>query len=148
MTDSEMDAPEYHQLDFWLGEWDVSWGDGQQGTNRVDRILDGRVIWENFDGGPAMPFRGMSVSAYNPKIGLWQQTWVDTEGTYWHFIGEFRDGRMIFATDDIADGKPVKLRMVFYNIQPDELDWDWERSDDGGETWELRWKIHYRRKGK
>lgn len=32
-------APE-RQLDFWLGDWEVSWGEDQQGTNRIERILD------------------------------------------------------------------------------------------------------------
>lgn len=137
---------EAQQLDFWLGEWDVTW-DGGRGTNRIERILNGRIIQENFDGGISMPFRGMSVSAYNTKIGAWQQTWVDTEGTYWHFTGDHQGDRMIFATDDVADGEPIKLRMVFYNIETDQFDWDWEKSGDGGKTWELRWRIHYTRRG-
>ena len=39
-------TPPEQQFDFWLGEWDVSWGEGQGGTNRVDKILDGKVIRE------------------------------------------------------------------------------------------------------
>ena len=91
-------------------------------------------------------FRGTSLSVFNPRIGIWQQTWVDTSGNYWHFTGEFKDGQMEFGTEDTVDGRLVSLRMVFYNISRDELDWNWERSDDGGRTWELRWKLHYRRK--
>ena len=29
------------QFDFWLGEWDCTWGDDGAGRNRVERILDG-----------------------------------------------------------------------------------------------------------
>ena len=137
---------ETHQFDFWLGEWDVTWGDGQRGTNRIARILDGSVIQESFDGSPSMSFRGVSLSVYSARLGHWQQTWVDTEGNYWHFLGEFKDGQMVLVTDDFIQGKPVKLRMRFYNITSQELDWNWERSDDGGKTWELKWKIHYIRK--
>jgi hypothetical protein len=131
------------QLDFWLGDWDVSWGDGQRGTNRVVRILDGIVIQENFDGHPAMDFKGMSLSVFNARQGVWQQTWADSQGSYWHFTGEVRPDSFIFATVDQIDGKPVHLRMVFFNIEADALDWRWERSDDGGSTWELRWQIRY-----
>jgi len=46
----------------------------------------------------------------------------------------------------VRDGRPVKLRMVFYNIAADSLDWDWERSDDDGASWTLQWRLHYRRK--
>jgi len=37
--------------------------------------------------------------------------------------------------------------MIFYDIEHDQLDWRWERSDDGGQTWQVKWQIHYRRKG-
>ena len=53
---------------------------------------------------------------------------------------------MILAAGDVVEGQPVKLRMIFYNIDQDELDWRWERSDDGGQTWQLKWHIHYRRR--
>jgi hypothetical protein len=35
--------------------------------------------------------------------------------------------------------------MVWYNITDDEFDWIWERSDDGGETWDVKWQIKYKR---
>lgn len=140
-----MTVPE-QQFDFWLGEWDVSWAEGQQGTNRIDKILDGKVIREQFDGNPAMPFRGMSLSVYDAGEKRWRQTWVDTEGNYWAFEGGFEDGRMILSTEVEAGGKLDQLRMVFFNIEADELDWNWERSKDGGRSWELRWHIHYRRR--
>ena len=139
--------PPEKQFDFWLGEWDVSWGEGQGGINRVDKILDGKVIREQFDGNPAMPFRGMSLSVYDARAELWRQTWVDTEGNYWSFNGRFEDGRTTLSTEVEDDGKPALLRMVFFNIAADKLDWHWERSEDGGKSWELRWHIHYKRKG-
>ncbi len=141
-------SPEARQFDFWLGEWEVTWGEGQRGSNHVQSILDGCVILENFDGNPAMPFWGMSLSMYRPQEGQWRQTWVDNSGNYWDFIGGFADGRMTLATQETQDGKPVWLRMVFYNIAADELDWNWEKSEDGGQTWTLLWHLHYtRRKG-
>lgn len=142
---TETTLPE-RQLDFWLGEWKVSWDEGEQGTNRIDKILDGKVIRERFDGRPSMPFQGMSLSVYDPRSELWRQTWVDNDGNYWTFHGCFQDDRMILSTEVTVEDKPVLLRMVFYNIEADELDWNWERSDDGGRTWDLRWHIHYTRK--
>src|SRR5688572_33436216 len=35
-------------LDFWLGDWSVSWPNGT-GTNSIRRILNGRVIEEVFE---------------------------------------------------------------------------------------------------
>jgi hypothetical protein len=36
--------------------------------------------------------------------------------------------------------------MVFYNIKADSFTWDWETSKDGGENFQLSWRISYQRK--
>ncbi|HNP95792.1 MAG TPA: hypothetical protein PKJ63_09185, partial [Cyclobacteriaceae bacterium] len=57
---------------FWVGKWEVSWdeGDGKvgSGTNHVVRILDGKVIQENFSvsSGANKGYLGTSLSVYNP----------------------------------------------------------------------------------
>lgn len=40
------------QLDFWIGTWDLTWKGGR-GTNVVNKVLDDRVIQENFTGSTA-----------------------------------------------------------------------------------------------
>ena len=138
--------PETRQFDFWLGDWDVTWGENERGSNHVEAIMDGHVILENFDGSPSLPLRGMSLSAYNAKINKWQQTWVDNEGSYWSFSGDYKEDRMILTTEDLEQGKRIDLRMIFYNIKPDEFDWRWEKSLDTGKTWSLKWQLHYQRR--
>ncbi len=138
-------APEARQFDFWLGEWDLTWGEDGIGQNTITTRYDGCVIEENFDGAPSMDFKGMSVSTFNPQIRKWQQTWVDSQGSYIHLMGEFKDGRMVLINQPPTSDGQILFRMVFYNIEQDSLDWDWERSADGGENWELRWRIHYQR---
>lgn len=132
------------QFDFWLGLWDCTWGEDGKGTNRVERILDGKIIQENFEAGE---FRGISVSAWDAERGLWRQTWVDSSGSYLDFTGGLRDGQMVLARDAIVRGEACQQRMVWYNITKDEFDWNWERSDDGGMTWQVKWQIKYRRAG-
>ena len=140
-------APEARQFDFWLGRWEVTWGEGKRASNHIQAILNGCVILEEFDGAQDAALKGMSVSAYNPKRRCWQQTWVDDAGNYWAFIGGFQDGQMVLAADDVtAEGKPIKLRMVWYNIAADELDWNWEKSEDAGQTWAVLWQLHYTRR--
>jgi len=134
-------------LDFWLGDWTVSWGDGLSGSNRVEAILGGAVIRETFDGRPGADFQGTSLSVFSPQRGCWRQTWADSQGSYWAFNGGPEGDRFILATEDVKDGLPIKLRMVFYNIGADSLDWDWERSEDDGATWTLQWRLHYTRRG-
>jgi len=146
-------APEQKQLEFWVGEWDLSWPSQEQGkldhgTNSVHRLLDSCIVHENFSGESAMHLRGMSVSIFDMRAHKWKQTWVDNEGGYLDFVGEFKEGQMILARNAVrADGTPVVQRMVFKNIRPNEFDWSWEASTDGGKTWTVNWPIHYKRRG-
>ncbi len=135
-----------YQFDFWLGSWELTWGDSGRGTNEVSVILDSMVILENFDGQPSIRLQGRSVSSYNVPKSQWQQTWVDNQGDYLDFDGGFEDGRMILARDAVnPQGEPIRQRMVWHNIGAESFDWNWEASLDGGKTWQVNWQIHYQR---
>jgi hypothetical protein len=99
---------------------------------------------ENFDGGESIPLRGMSVATFNVRTEKWHQTWVDNQGGYLDFEGEFCDNKMILVREAETENGIVWQRMVWYNITADSLDWNWERSSDG-DDWELVWKIKYER---
>jgi hypothetical protein len=137
-----------HQFDFWLGEWDLTW-EGGRGSNSISRILDGQVIQEQFTSFPTSaddePFAGLSLSVFVPELGKWRQTWVDSSGNYMDFVGSFEHGRMTLSMERTVSGQPTTYRMVFYNLADRSLDWDWERSPDGSQTWHLLWRIHYQR---
>ncbi len=139
--------PEASQFDFWIGNWNLTWQDSLTGTNVITKDLDGCVIRENFSSNDTLPFRGMSISVFNQAIGKWQQTWVDNQGGYLDFVGEFRDGKMTLGREARPLGKPPFLqRMIWYDIQQDSFMWNWERSDDSGKTWKQLWVIRYTRK--
>ena len=146
-------SPEFSQFDFWVGEWNLTWGDSGKGSNMIKKIMGGCVIQENFDGTPSIPLKGMSVSTYSKQLKRWQQTWVDNSGGYLDFVGGFENDRMILSrefvkTDEPTPGNEQKImqRMVWYNISENQLDWNWEKSEDDGKTWKVMWKIHYKRK--
>jgi hypothetical protein len=142
-------APEFRQLDFWVGDWDLTWpgsrtNEIQHGRNTIRKMLDDCVIQEQFDGGADVPLRGISVSMYNARLQKWQQTWVDNQGAYLDFVGEFRDGQMTLSRHGRNQkGDAVEQRMVFKGIQRDSFDWNWEQSTDGGKSWTVIWPIHY-----
>ncbi|WP_394747890.1 hypothetical protein [Spongiimicrobium salis] len=137
-------------FDFWLGEWELQWqkGDGTQGhgTNSIVRILDGKVIQENFED-PESGFKGMSLSVFNPISKKWHQAWADNAGGYYDFVGDIDNENPIFTTKAVQQGeKTIIQRMVFKDITKDALVWDWEKTEDGGKQWQLQWRIHYTRK--
>jgi hypothetical protein len=144
-TQSNTPPPEASQFDFWVGEWDATWGENLHGVNRVTKRW-GMVVVEEFDGRPGMALEGHSVSVYDVPSKQWKQTWVDNQGSYLDFTGGFADGRMTLSRSFEQNGKTVHQRMVWYDIQPKQFDWNWERSLDGGKTWEVVWKIRYVRR--
>jgi hypothetical protein len=88
----------------------------------------------------------MSVSVYNPARKLWQQTWVDDQGSYIALEGGYKDGNMILQTLRNPAAPKQVSRMVFKDIKKDSFLWNWEGSKDGGKTWTLNWQITYTRK--
>ena len=146
-------SPESHQLDFWVGEWDLSWPGpggkpGGTATNRIEKTFGGCVIEEHFAANKEKGLLGHSVSTYDSQEKVWKQTWVDNQGQYIDLKGEFKGGEMTLISHGTGpDGKPQMGRMIFRNIKPDSFDWRWEASKDGGATWDLQWPIHYQRKG-
>lgn len=149
---SIIDLKPEQYFDFWLGEWELTWEDTDgtegRGTNHIERVLGGKVIKENFEAhsGAYKGFKGKSYSVYNSRTGEWKQTWVDNSGGYLDFTGELDGEKRIFKRKGLSpQGKEILQRMVFYNISKNSLTWDWEISEDNGETWELRWQINYER---
>jgi len=141
-------------FDFWIGEWELRWqsadGTTEHGTNTIERILSNKVIKENFEAtsGQMKGYIGKSYSVYNPKTGEWKQTWVDNQGAYLDFTASFSGNKRIFKRKTADSlGNDIIQRMVFYDISEDSFMWDWQQSTDNGKSWQLMWKIAYRRVG-
>ena len=139
-------------FDFWVGKWDLTWDDGNgnvgKDTNNIVKILDGKVIQENFEAleGQLKGFKGTSISVYSPKRKSWHQAWADNQGGYFNFVGELDGDKKIFKTREVEkDGKKVIQRMVFYDFRNDAITWDWKSSTDSGDNWKLLWRINYKK---
>ncbi len=143
--------PEALQLDFWIGEWVMTWknqdGSENVGTNVIRKVLGGCVVEENFTSGNPDGLIGRSYSVYNPAKKTWQQTWIDNSGAYLDFTGGLDGDKMILWRKAVNKaGKGIIQRMVFYEISQNNFYWNWENSTDDGKTWNLVWKIQYSRK--
>ena len=102
-------------LDFWLGTWIATW-EGGGGTNTITRELADAVVVERFEAAPPEPWSGMSVSVHDPTTDRWRQTWVDSNGSYWHFVGTRTVEGTIFATPEPVDEDQAYKRMVFSDV--------------------------------
>jgi hypothetical protein len=143
-------APEFRQLDFWVGAWDARWEAAQgmpagSGTNTITREYGNCVIQEQFDGGPVVGLIGHSVSTYHAPTRVWRQTWVDNQGGYFALSGG-RVGDIFILTSYQLNTSTPAQRMVFSDITENSFTWRWQSTADAGATWSDSWVIYYTRR--
>ncbi len=71
--------PSFHELDFWLGQWRVTTGGKEVGTNRITKSLGGCAIveeWKDADG-----TEGRSLFFHPPASSTWKQIWITPAAT-------------------------------------------------------------------
>jgi hypothetical protein len=104
---------EFRQFDFWVGEWEVYAQERLVGHSRVERILDGCVLLENWTGKGGS--EGKSFNLYNAATRQWEQTWVDNAGLTVHFRGRFDPAAKTLRLVAV-DADSLQQRMTFYAL--------------------------------
>ena len=136
---------EYHQFDFWLGEWDVTDHGQKIATSSIQSIVGGCIIFENYsqlDG-----YTGKSFNFYDATLGKWRQTWVDAYGNISEFTGELRDGAIHYDGETHrAEGRRVMRRMILTKLEDNRVRQYSERSLDGGKSWSVAYDYIYTRR--
>lgn len=131
---------ENRQFDFWVGEWSVETTTGQQaGTSKVERILNGCALLENWSG----LGDGKSLNIYNVNRKQWQQFWVDAGGEVHEYAGGLVNGEMRFE-GPAADhaGNRTMRRMTFSRLDGGRVKQKGEVSSDG-KNWSLEYELIY-----
>lgn len=142
------DSPEYHQFDFWLGDWEVFDTTGKLvGTNKIVRMTNGCVLQENWKS-ESSGYAGTSYNYYDQNKKTWNQLWVDNQGASLELTGKFSEGKMILKSE-LKKGQKVAL---YY----DQINWElqndgsvvqlWEIFDDKGKLLQTAFKGIYRKK--
>ncbi len=135
-------ALEYRQFDFWAGDWDVF----DVGTPtkvahaRVDLILDGCVLREDYQG--ADGHQGKSFSIYDVSRKVWHQSWVTNRGELLMIDGRFEGGAMVLTGEDRAKGALVRGEWKPENGNVRETA---VTSINGGKTWTPWFDLVFRR---
>ena len=134
------------QFDFWIGEWEVYSGEQLAGHSRIEPILDGCVLQENWTG--AQGSAGSSFNFYNPQTGRWQQFWVWRNGTTLDLEGAYTDGRMVLEGTSLdQEGESIRNRITWYDNADGTVRQHWETSKDEGSTWQTAFDGLYRSSG-
>jgi hypothetical protein len=149
-----------HDFDFHFGTWEThikrlteplsgstKWVE-MKGTVTVRPLWDGRGNLEEIDArGDSMHLQGMTLFLYNPESRKWSQTFgsIDEGKLEEPMIGEFKDGRGEFYSQETYKGKSVLVRFVWSDIKRDSHRVEEAFSTDGGKTWEANFIAYLTR---
>ena len=137
-TPAPCSSPEHRQFDFWIGDWEVRDPAGElQGTNRVEKILGGCVLMENWTGESGS--HGKSFNTYSAAHGEWRQFWVADAGYILELAGGLdADGRMVLTGDSPSQkdpGETVRHEIAWTPQEDGTVRQHWRASEDGGGSW-------------
>jgi len=141
-------------LDFWTGDWTVRDAkDGSlQGKDRVDAVLGGCAVIENWNGVEAGD-EGKSLFSYDAVRGSWEQVWVTRDPSrpgglkHKHLVATYPDGGVRFqGALDLPDGRVILDRTTLTPLKDGSVHQLIEDSKDGGQTWIASFDAIYARK--
>ncbi len=136
------DDEEFRQLDFWLGEWNVTDPQGRTvGTSTVHSMLDRCAVREEWDSGSV---HGISINVFDKPEQVWRQVWVDNRGAVLRLEGRLQGGRMVLTGRRLgSDGKSRLWRVTLSPDAKGTVQQIQERSENEGRTWSVIFEGNY-----
>lgn len=137
--------PEKSKLfDFWIGHWEVYSNGTLAGTNRIEPILNGCGIQENWLGTGGNS--GTSLNYYNPVKQQWEQYWVWKQGIPMHLTGNFENGSMILS-GVITNQKGIKEkhRVTWTPNSDGTVRQLWEKTSLESQAWQTLFDGSYKK---
>jgi len=137
-------APEYHQLDFWIGDWDafdMDEPDKVQARAHVESTLNGCVLFEDYqqiDG-----LHGQSFNTYDKQRKVWHESWVTNGGSMMLIEGNLQAGEMVMSGTVRKDGKDILIRDT-WKVADGIVRETAVKSTDSGKTWETLFDMGFR----
>lgn len=147
-------------FDFFMGTWKVR-------NRRLRERLKGSTSWEEFGGKTvarkilgelgnieefsmerdAEPKAGMTLRFFNPESGQWSIYLANNVSGFdpQPAIGEFKQGRGEFYSQEFFEGKSIFCRVIWSQISANACHWEQAFSADGGKTWETNWISDFER---
>jgi hypothetical protein len=143
-----------HDFDFEIGTWKTH-------VRRLLRPLTGSTAWVEMEGittvknvwggranlveleadGPDGHFEGLSLRLYNPDTQKWSLNFASSSDGIMTppTIGEFKNGRGEFYSQETLNDRPILVRFVISDITSTSCRFVQAFSADEGKTWEVNW---------
>jgi hypothetical protein len=140
-----LNNPKNREFDFWLGEWNVTALGQPAGSNDIQLILGGCVLFENWTS--VSGTSGKSFNFYDANEDHWRQIWVDDTGGVVEFTGQFRDGVLYYTgvTHDPSSGAEMQHKLTFTPNKDGSVRQLWEQSTDQGASWQVAFDGLYQK---
>ena len=131
------------QFDFWVGHWRVTEHGKLAGDNRIEPILDGCALLENWTG--AKGGAGKSLNFFDREDGLWHQTWIDRSGGALFLAGKFENGAMRLEGERAATSKQpaTRHRITWTPLPGGKVRQLWESTPAGKNLWSTQFDGLY-----
>lgn len=143
-----------HDFDFEIGRWkthlkrllnpltgSTTWVE-YEGYSNVKKVWNGRanMVELNVEG-PAGRIEGLSLRLFNPQSHQWSLNFANINGGVMTqpTIGEFKNGRGEFFSQETLNGRAIFVRFVISDITANSCRFEQAFSNDGGKTWEVNW---------
>ena len=139
-------AAEYHQLDFWLGDWDTfEFADAKTSIARthVSRIAAGCALHELYEQTDGLI--GDSILSFDAARKVWQQTWVTNYGSLMVIAGRFKDGALTLEGETHSGSGKSSLQRITWKAEGGGVRESSVMSKDGGKTWEPAFDVVFRK---
>ena len=132
-------------FDFWIGNWNVYDTAGNKiGHNKISLIEGGCGLREEWIGS-RLGYSGSSYNYFDPTTSLWNQLWIDSQGAILQLKGGMKGEEMVMKSDptNLANGGVLINRITWKPVSANEVVQCWERSTDGGKSWDTIFKGLY-----
>ncbi len=141
----------FKKLDFWVGDWNVMAGDTKVGDNKIEKLLNGCLIQENWKGSSGG--EGKSWFFYDAITKQWKQIWITQNSTRPGglkekiLIKEFEEGGVRFQGKyPNTDGNTIFDRTTLTPQSDGSVRQLIEISTDEGKTWKPTFDAEYVKK--
>jgi len=148
-----------NNFDFLVGEWTSSQRRLREVLNGCDEWYEFPGVtrcWSVFDGAgnfdevtfPTQGFGGVTLRLYDHEKDEWSLYWASSRTglALPPVVGRFNDdGRGIFTSDEVYEGRPIKVVFIWSDITDVSCRWEQAFSVDGGGTWETNWVAEFQR---
>lgn len=141
-----------------------SWTSRQR---RLVKVLAGCDEWYEFDAtldcelyldgngnfdvlrAPERGIEGLTLRLYSPQERVWRIWWASASSggrLDEPVVGGFEGTVGTFECDDTWEGKPIRVRYRWSQVDTAHPRWEQAFSADGGESWEVNWMATFSRR--